>query len=930
MKKLLLISSICLSGILSVSAQDSNGDGFHDGDVAGLNKILTDNPANTLGWTGTDYNSWEGVTWSNANPKRVEQLNLNGKNLSSADLSAFIVLQRIVCNDNSLTSIDISNNLSLTRLFCDNNKITALNLSSNTALKDFYCNNNEIETISIPASHKYDLLDCRSNRLPFSQIINLEGNSIQNRFPQKNLYKERITYVNQEIDFSAEEVIDGVNTVFVWKKDGNIIGGATLSKYTPTTDGVYICEMSNTKFSGVVLITNNITVQVNDNAPVISTTALSVPENSSNQTIVGTVEYTDADPVNNPVTYSITDATNTFEIGESDGVIKVKNNTALNKEVTPSIDVTVDIDDGKFSDNKTVTITILNVNENPTALDLSATQVTENVAIGTNVGTLSTTDVDVGDSFTYTFVSGGADNSSFQISGNVLKTGVEIDFETKDSYSVKIRTTDAEGLYYEKGFIISVSGINEAPENIQITNSSVQENQSVGTDVGTISATDHDNGDNVTYTFANGGTDNDKFQIVGNVLKTSAVFNYEAKKTYAIRVKAEDTGGLSMEKDITVSITNQNEAPISLQITNSAIDENIAIGTNIGTLSTTDVDDGDSFTYTFASGGADNSLFKISGDALKTGSELDFETKNSYAVKVRGTDSGGLFTESDITITINDINDIPSSLALSANNVIENCNKGTEVGQLSATDNDAGEVLTYVLTGSGNDNTTFNISGNKLLVEGKINYEVKSLYTVNIKATDSKGAFTDKEFTISVNNVNEAPTDVSISNVEVLKNIEIGETVAEISGTDPDNGDEISFEISENDHFIILNNKLVVKYGFKDVDYNEYGIAIDAVDKGGLRFTEDYTILIKAVSTNVESDAVSVSLYPNPVKSQFTVQSENSIHAVTLYNTQGERIIYNNIFTNRYVVNAHNLQPGIYIVNIKTLSGYITRKLVKL
>jgi hypothetical protein len=932
MKKILLIVCfICQYGIIAVSAQDSNGDGFHDGDVAGLNKILNDNPSNTLGWSGTDYGSWTGVTWSSDNPKRIQELNVNGKSLESIDLSVFVKLLKIVCNDNSLTSIDISNNLLLTRLFCDNNQITTLNLSSNTTLNQLYCNNNEIETISIPTSHEFDLLDCRNNRLPFSQINILIGNSIENRFPQKDLYKERIVYVNQEIDLSAEETINSVNTVFVWKKDGNTISGATTSKYTPTSIGVYTCEMTNTEFSGQTLITNNITVQVNDNEPVITTTTLSVPENSANATTVGTIEFTDADPVKNPATYSITDATNTFEIGEVDGVIKVKSNTLLNKEVTPTIDVTVNVNDGKFSDNETVTITISNVNENPTALQLSNNQVTENVSVGTSIGTFTTTDVDNGDTFTYTFASGGTDNSSFRISGNALQTNTDIDFETKDSYSVKIRTTDNGDLFYEENFTITVSGINEAPENIQLTNNSVQENMSSGTDVGTISSTDQDTGDGVTYTFASGGTDNNSFQITGNVLKTNSTFDYETKKTYTVRIKAEDNGGLSSEKDINISVTNKNEQPDNLQITNNRINENVSVGTVIGQLSVTDVDEEDSFTFTFASGGIDNSSFQISGNSLKTNTDVDFETKSSYTIKIRGTDNGGLFTESDLTITVNNINDKPSELKLSENCVDENCAKGTEIGVFSATDTDAGDTFTYSFTGTDNDNAAFAISGDKLLVEAKSDYEGKNSYAIRVKVTDNGGEYIEKEFTISITDINERPTDISVSNVEVLKNIVTGTEVAVISGIDPDSGDQLSFEISDNDHFQIQGNKLIVKSGFEDVDYKEYGIAIDAIDNSGLRFTEDFTMLIKDISTNVDNrEALTINIYPNPVKSFFIIESDNTIESIIMYNTGGRIISRYNVWSDSYIVNTDNLQSGIYIININTLSGEITRKIMKL
>jgi len=49
----------------------------------------------------------------------------------------------------------------------------------------------------------------------------------------------------------------------------------------------------------------------------------------------------------------------------------------------------------------TFSITVANTNDDPTAIALSATAINENAA-GAVVGTLSTTDVDVGDSHEYT------------------------------------------------------------------------------------------------------------------------------------------------------------------------------------------------------------------------------------------------------------------------------------------------------------------------------------------------------------------------------------------------------------------------------------------------------------------------------------------------------------------------------------------------
>ena len=102
-------------------------------------------------------------------------------------------------------------------------------------------------------------------------------------------------------------------------------------------------------------------------------------------------------------------------------------------------------------------------NSAPTDITLSPTIIAENSAVNTVVGTLSTTDSDVGDSFIYTLVSGtgDADNASFDISGSSLRAGVAFDFETKSSYTVRVRTTDSGGATFEKPFTITVTDVVE-------------------------------------------------------------------------------------------------------------------------------------------------------------------------------------------------------------------------------------------------------------------------------------------------------------------------------------------------------------------------------------------------------------------------------------------------------------------------------------
>lgn len=72
------------------------------------------------------------------------------------------------------------------------------------------------------------------------------------------------------------------------------------------------------------------------------------------------------------------------------------------------------------------------------------------------VGTLSTTDLSVGDSFTYTLISGAGsnDNALFSIVGNVLRVNDPASLAV-GIYSVRIRTTDSGGNVWEKSFSIT-------------------------------------------------------------------------------------------------------------------------------------------------------------------------------------------------------------------------------------------------------------------------------------------------------------------------------------------------------------------------------------------------------------------------------------------------------------------------------------------
>ncbi|WP_160397671.1 S-layer homology domain-containing protein [Paenibacillus sp. MMS18-CY102] len=146
-------------------------------------------------------------------------------------------------------------------------------------------------------------------------------------------------------------------------------------------------------------------------------------------------------------------------------------------------------------------------NSAPTDIALSNASVNENLASGTTVGTLSATDVDASETFTYSLVSGAgsADNASFTIDNNQLKTAATFDKETKDSYSVNVQVKDSANNTYEEPFTITVNNVNEAPTGTININAGAASTGSTNATL-TLTASDPDAGDTLTMSFSNDGT----------------------------------------------------------------------------------------------------------------------------------------------------------------------------------------------------------------------------------------------------------------------------------------------------------------------------------------------------------------------------------------------------------------------------------------
>lgn len=119
------------------------------------------------------------------------------------------------------------------------------------------------------------------------------------------------------------------------------------------------------------------------------------------------------------------------------------------------------------SNTATILIAAVLPNSAPTDILLSTSSLAENQPAGTSVGTFSTIDPDSANTFTYALVTGAGsdDNASFTLAANgQLTISGPLDFETKSTLLIRVKTTDQGGLSFEKSFTITVTNIDEPPE----------------------------------------------------------------------------------------------------------------------------------------------------------------------------------------------------------------------------------------------------------------------------------------------------------------------------------------------------------------------------------------------------------------------------------------------------------------------------------
>ena len=308
---------------------------------------------------------------------------------------------------------------------------------------------------------------------------------------------------------------------------------------------------------------------------------------------------------------------------------------------------------------------------------------------------------------------------------------------------------------------------------------------------------------------------------------------------YDVAVTVTDGSGAAAARWIRVRVTNVNEAPAFEESAALAIE--IPEGTT-GALGAPVVavdPDGDALTYSLS--GADAASFEIDASTaqLSVGedTDLNFEARSSYAFDVAAADAGGLSASRPVTLTLTDLDEAITITGLPNGRTPEGRPYASPAPRVSG----ARGALVWTLEGPDADRLAVAGATGALSMTAR-DHEVpedadgNNVYEATLRVTDEDGVRGAAPFSVTVTNVNEAPSFEPSEELSLeIREGTTGAVGPPFAASDPD-GDALTYSLAGADaaSFAIgpASGQLSVTTGLGAGGRTSYGFEVVATDAG--------------------------------------------------------------------------------------------------
>ena len=485
------------------------------------------------------------------------------------------------------------------------------------------------------------------------------------------------------------------------------------------------------------------------------------------------------DPDIGALTYSLSGTGHELFGVDANGQISVVG--ALDFETTPTYTLTLTASDGENTPATTqVTINVLDVDETPDT-DASFAIVSVGGHTDPRADEELRVEIDAEDP------NGGVDTTTISYAwyaegdtANVLSSVATFTPTAAGSYYARVKYQDgnANPEATVNTPTLTVAAANQAPTIPATLAASIDAGDytlttgTVSVDYGVSDA----EGDTLNYTFLvnnNPEPTNQGFTInsdSGAITFTGSALIHGTTNDVILVVQVSDDRGGTAQSTVTVNVASVSAQPIfganavawETGYENGAVDEDVAIGTALATITATDPED-DALTYRVKVGSGD-ALFEMVGDKLQIKAALDFETAQTHAVIVEVSDDGGASydAETTVTITVGDVDEAPTFAQDTFTfDVVKGDDLRGFMQTIMATDPEGVTDLTYALAGNGADGFSIDDETGEITVNRDIlARDEDRVYRFSVEATD---ATDNTGSTIVTVNVVSGPSVITIT-----------------------------------------------------------------------------------------------------------------------------------------------------------------------
>ena len=298
------------------------------------------------------------------------------------------------------------------------------------------------------------------------------------------------------------------------------------------------------------------------------------------------------------------------------------------------------------------------------------------------------------------------------------------------------------------------------------------------------------------------------------------------------------------------------EFPASFYV--RAVDENVLIGTNVGSAITATDPDNDTLSYALSGTGAGDFNVSSAGQITAAVATLDHETTNSYSLTLTASDGNGGEASATVIITINDLDERPS---LTPDPSGETWHRNTNRQFTVA--NTPGIIAVMITETVDTGNLTLHTTESDLSCSNQTNeFTVNTASTiwirfcqngtVSLRAEDRDDSTNFRDYTVTIAATNNAPefAEATYSRA-VNENVSSGSNVGTaVTAADVD-GDTLSYSLSGTGsaNFAVNRGQITTASGFSPnfEDTESYSLTLTADDGNGGSDTATVNITINNV-----------------------------------------------------------------------------------